>query len=140
MPENDTLTEAVLKAAFEVHSLLGPGLVESSYVACLAKELQDMALEVQREVSMSIVYKGLVLDSSYRADLIVEQRVVVEVKSVEFLRPVHEAQLRTYMKLGDMPVGLLLNFHVASLRNGIRRLTRFTHSPPRGASEYSPSA
>ena len=89
---------------------------------------------------MNVVYKALVLDASYRADLVVEDRVIVEIKSVEFLRPVHEAQLRTYMKLANIPVGLLLNFHVASLRNGIRRFTRFTQSSPRGASEYSPSA
>jgi GxxExxY protein len=122
------LTGRILDAATEVHKLLGPGLLESSYATCLKYELQSAGLNVDTEVPVRVPYKGLMLDSAYRLDLIVEDRVVVEVKSVERLLPVHHAQVLTYMRLARLPVGLLLNFNVTLLKFGTRRFVA-DHSP-----------
>ena len=115
------ITEAVIGAAIEVHRALGPGLLESAYTQCLCHELNLRGLSFVTEHSLPVVYKGLRLDCGYRVDLVVAGAVVVEVKAVDRLAPVHEAQLLTYLRLGGWQVGLLLNFNVAVLRDGIRR-------------------
>ena len=119
--END-LAFKVIGAAIEVHKRLGPGLLESAYQECLAFELKKGGLKVEKEVPRPIVYKEIQLDHGYRIDLLVENRVVIEIKTVEELNDVHTAQVLTYLKLGSYKLGLLLNFHVALLKDGIKRL------------------
>jgi GxxExxY protein len=118
----EELTEKIIGAAIEVHRELGPGLLESSYHACLAHELELRGLTLQREIPLPVVYKGVHLDCGYRIDLIVERKVLLELKTVEKLNPVHEAQLLTYLKLSGLKVGLLINFNSAVLRNSIKRM------------------
>jgi GxxExxY protein len=118
----NALSGQVLDAAFRVHSALGPGLLESAYVACLAHELRKAGLQVRTEVPVPLVYDGVQLaDVGYRMDLLVEEQFVVEVKSVEALAPVHHAQLISYLKLSNRRLGLLINFNVAHLVEGISR-------------------
>ncbi|KAA3637587.1 MAG: GxxExxY protein [Bacteroidetes bacterium] len=121
MKENH-ITGIIIGAAIEVHKQLGPGLLESAYKECLLFELQQRGLIVSSEVPCPIVYKSVELDHGYRMDLLVENKIVVELKTVEHISPIHEAQLLTYMKLGDYKVGLIINFHVAALKNGIKRM------------------
>lgn len=116
------ITGAIVNSAMKVHSLLGPGLLESAYQACLAHELRSRGFEVASEVPMPVVYEGHKLEVGYRIDLIVEHRVVVEVKSAEALHPIHQAQLLSYMRLSGIPIGLLINFNVLHLRDGIKRM------------------
>jgi GxxExxY protein len=116
------LTELVIGAAIEVHRHLGPGLLESVYEECLAWEIAERGASVRRQVPLALEYKGLRLDGVYRLDLLVEGSVLVEVKTVDRVIPVHEAQLLTYLKLARVPVGLLLNFRTAQMRDGIRRM------------------
>jgi GxxExxY protein len=118
---NET-TEAVIGAAIEVHRALGPGLLESAYEECLCRELALRRIPFERQVSLPVEYKGLRLDCGYRIDLLADSQVVVEIKAVEELLPVHEAQLLTYLKLGGWKVGLLINFNTELLKRGIRRL------------------
>ena len=113
---------AVVDAAMTVHSALGPGLLESAYEACLAHELRKRGLRVECQVGLPVIYDGVRLDLGYRLDMVVEGCVIVEVKTVEAVAPVHEAQLLSYLKLSAIPVGLLINFHVAHLRQGIKRM------------------
>ncbi len=120
--EINKLTEQILKCAFQVHSALGPGLLESAYEECLFYELIQSGLLVQKQKALPLVYKEVKLDAGYRIDLLVENRVVVEIKSVEVLTEVHVAQVLTYLKLSGCKIGLLLNFNVASLKHGIKRL------------------
>ncbi len=115
------LTRAVIGAAIEVHRALGPGLLESAYQECLCRELALRGIAFHRERSLPLEYKGIRLDCGYRLDLLVENKLVVEVKSIDVLAPIHEAQLLTYLKLGGWKIGLLINFNVEVLRNGIRR-------------------
>jgi len=115
------LTEAIIGAAIEVHRLLGPGLLESAYVQCLCHELALQRLVFRQQVQLPVDYKGTRLDCGYRIDILVDERVVVEIKSIEGLEPIHDAQLITYLKLGGWQVGLLINFNVPLLKNGIRR-------------------
>jgi len=115
------LSEQVIGAAIEVHRMLGPGLLESAYKACVAHELNLRAIPHVRQVPLRVRYKDLELDCGYRADLVVADALVVEIKAVQELEPVHEAQLLTYMKLGSWKLGLLINFNVPVLRDGIRR-------------------
>jgi len=115
------LTEAIIGAAIEVHRALGPGLLESAYEQCLMHELEHCGLRVRNQVPLPLVYKGLQLECGYRIDLVVEETVVIELKAVEALLPIHEAQLITYLKLSRMSVGLLINFCVPVLKNGIVR-------------------
>ena len=115
-------TERIIGAALRVHSLLGPGLLESAYEACLAYELMERGLRVQRHVPLPIVYGTVVLEAGYRLDLVVNESVIVEVKTVRVLLPIHEAQLLSYLRLSGLEVGLLVNFHVPRLKDGIRRL------------------
>jgi len=119
--ENNKITEIIIGKAIEVHKQLGPGLLESAYQECLFYELKNSGLHVAKEIALPIVYKEIKLDHGYRIDILVENKVVIELKTVEFLNDVHTAQILTYMKLGNYSLGLLLNFHVKLLKNGIKR-------------------
>lgn len=115
------ITEAVIGAAIQVHRRLGPGLLESAYKACLAYELKKRGLFVEQEKAVPLVYEEVKLECGYRMDMLVERAVVVEVKSVEALAPVHEAQALSYLRLSGCKLGLLINFNVAALKDGVRR-------------------
>lgn len=117
----ENLTKQILGAAIEVHRELGPGLLESAYEECLCHELNLRQLRFERQVSIPVLYKGIKLDCGYKLDILVEQTVILELKCVEKITPVHEAQLLTYMKLLNKPVGFILNFNVPVLRAGIVR-------------------
>ncbi len=120
-PEN-RITEKIIGCAIEVHRSLGPGLLESAYEECLCYELTQLGVAFQRQVPLSVVYKGVNLECGYRMDLVVEDSVVVEIKAIEKILPVHEAQLLSYLKLHNQRVGLLINFHVPILKNGLKRI------------------
>jgi GxxExxY protein len=122
MDEKDPLTHAIIGAAIEVHRVLGPGLLESVYERCLSRELELRGIVNERQVLLPVVYKGIHLEEGYRIDILVERKVVVEVKAVDAIAPVHEAQLLTYLRLSNIHVGLLLNFHVALIKDGIKRM------------------
>jgi GxxExxY protein len=115
------VTETIIGASIEVHKALGPGLLESAYEECLCHELSLKSLQYDRQRKLPLTYKGIQLDCGYRIDLFVEERVIVELKTIDKLSPIHDAQLLTYMKLAKSSVGLLINFNVPVLRNGIRR-------------------
>ncbi|MBC3845115.1 GxxExxY protein [Winogradskyella echinorum] len=117
----DKITENIIGSAIEVHKALGPGLLESAYQECLLYELKSIGYCVKREVSVPIVYKDIKLDHGYRIDLLVENKIVLELKTAERFTDVHTAQILTYMKLGNYPLGLLLNFNTKLLKNGIKR-------------------
>ncbi len=119
--ELNDLTEKIIGCAIKVHRVLGPGLLESAYEVCLLHELAKAGLITERQVKVPIVYEGLQLDADYFIDILVEDTVVLELKSVEHLLPIHEAQLITYLKLADKKLGLLINFNVTLLKNGIKR-------------------
>jgi len=118
--END-LTNKILKCSYKVHSNLGPGLLESSYEECLAYELRNAGLKVEKQKALPLVYEDVKLEIGYRIDLLVENKVIIEIKSVEVLNNVHTAQILTYLKSSGCRVGLLMNFNVKSLKNGIKR-------------------
>ncbi|MFN3378301.1 MAG: GxxExxY protein [Runella zeae] len=120
--ELNALSQIILKQAFDVHSALGPGLLESAYKECLAYRLTKNGLWVEKEKPMPLVFEEIRLDQGYRLDLLVENKIVVELKSVESLNDLHTAQILTYLKLGNYRLGLLLNFNVKSLKEGIKRL------------------
>lgn len=120
MQIND-ITGQIIDAAMKVHTRLGPGLLESSYEACLAYELTQRGLRVRTQVQQPIIYDSVKIDVGYRLDLLVEETVIVELKAVEHILPVHKAQLITYLKLSDKRVGLLINFNVVRLKDGIER-------------------
>lgn len=115
------ITERIIGAAIEVHRALGPGLLESTYQACLDHELRQRGLFVEREKALPVVYKGVALECGYRVDLLVEQTVIIELKAVQELTAIHEAQIISYLKLSGCPVGLLINFNVRQLTQGIKR-------------------
>lgn len=115
------LSSRIIGAAIEVHRALGPGLLESAYERCLAQELALRHVKVRRQVALPVEYKGLHLDCSYRLDMVVENRIVVELKCADALLPIHEAQLLTYLRLSGHRIGLLINFHVPVLKQGIVR-------------------
>lgn len=117
----DKISNIIIGKAIEVHRILGPGLLESAYQECLYFELIKEGLKVEKEKSLPIIYKEIKLDHGYRIDLLVENKVVIELKTVERLTDVHTAQILTYMKLGNYKLGLLLNFHVKLLKEGIKR-------------------
>jgi GxxExxY protein len=121
MDESD-LTSRIIGCALRVHSVLGPGLLESAYQVCLAHELKNHGLEVQTQVELPIVYDGVRLDPGYRLDVLVEGTVVLELKAVETIAPIPKAQLISYLKFGGFPVGLLINFNVVHLRDGLHRV------------------
>jgi GxxExxY protein len=120
--EPNAITSAVIEAAMTVHGELGPGLLESAYEACLAYELMCRKLTIQRQVPLPIEYRGVALDVAYRVDLLVEDQVVVEIKAVDRIAPIHVAQLLSYLKLGGRKLGLVLNFNTPHMRDGIRRV------------------
>jgi GxxExxY protein len=121
MQEEDAARE-VVDAAIKVHSALGPGLLESAYQTCLEYELLRRKLRIRKQVALPVHYADVVLDVGYRLDLVVEDRVVVELKAVDKIVPLHDAQLLSYLKLGGYRIGLLINFHIVHLRDGIKRL------------------
>ncbi len=121
MNENDIATK-IIGCAIEVHKALGPGLLESAYQECLFYKLQQSELIVEKEKPMPLIFEEVKLDCGYRIDLLVENKVVIELKSVEALNDVHLAQTLTYMKLGDYKLGLLINFNVSLLKKGIKRV------------------
>jgi GxxExxY protein len=117
----ESVTEAIIGAAIEVHRELGPGLLESAYEECLCHELQLRNVSIRRQVELPLTYRGLKLDCGYRLDVVVKDAVIVELKVVEQVLPIHQAQLLTYLRLSGMKVGLIINFNVAILKNGIVR-------------------
>jgi GxxExxY protein len=121
MTENE-ISSLIIGAAIEVHKQLGPGLLESSYEICLAYELRQRGLEVSTQVGLPIVYKEVNLETGYRIDLLVEKKVIIEVKAVEGFSDIHLAQILTYLKLSDMKLGLLLNFNVSKMVDGLKRV------------------
>ena len=120
--ENKALTGEVIGAAIEVHKTLGPGLLESAYEECLCREFDIRGLSYERQRELPIEYKGMELDCSYRLDVVVANSVILELKACESLEPIYEAQLLTYLRLTGIKTGLLINFNVPVLRDGIRRL------------------
>jgi GxxExxY protein len=125
------ITGTIIDSAMKVHSALGPGLLESTYEICLLHELRKRSLEVKSQLSLPVAYDGVRLDAGYRIDLLVESSVIVELKAVERLLPVHEAQILSYLKLSGYTVGLLLNFNVVHFKNGIKRIVNnFINSAP----------
>jgi GxxExxY protein len=119
--ETNSLTQAIIGAAIEVHRSLGPGLLESAYRECLTREFELRQIAFEKEKPLPLEYKGLKLEQGYRLDFLIANQVVVEIKAVEGLLPVHEAQLMTYLRLGGWQIGLLINFKVPVLKDGIRR-------------------
>jgi GxxExxY protein len=122
MYQNEELTREIIGAAIEVHRVLGPGLLESAYESCLCHELRQQNIPFVRELSLPITYKGMVLDCGYRIDICVDDRVVLELKAVDEICNLHRAQLLTYLRLSNKKVGLLLNFNVPVLKDGIVRM------------------
>ena len=121
MYEHQELTEQIIGAAIEVHRHLGPGLLESAYQKCLARELELREIPYRCECELPVTYKGIAVESGYRLDFLVSDLVVVEIKSVDSIAPIHEAQLLTYLRLSGKKIGLLLNFNVKVLKEGITR-------------------
>ena len=118
----DLITRRIIGAAIEVHRHLGPGLLESAYQTCLAFELRQGGLEVEEQKPLPVIYKDVRLDCGYRLDLLVEEAVVVEIKAIEQFAPIHQAQLLSYLRLSGKSVGLLINFHVRVLKDGLKRI------------------
>jgi GxxExxY protein len=121
-PGINLITKQVIDAAFQVHSKLGPGLLESVYELCLAHELGKRNLKYKSQVAVPVLYDGVKIDAGFRLDLLVEDQVIVELKAVEQVLPVHEAQLLTYLKLTQLRLGLLINFNVPLIKQGIKRI------------------
>jgi GxxExxY protein len=119
--ERNEISGAIVDAAMKVHSALGPGLLESAYAACLRHGLVKRGLRVASEVPVPVVYDGIKLEAGYKLDLLVEDTVVVELKAIEALAPIHQAQIISYLKLAGKPIGLLINFHSLHLKDGIKR-------------------
>jgi GxxExxY protein len=118
----DQITETIIGVAIDVHRTLGPGLLETVYEACLSFDLEARGLNLERQKPLPLTYKGMRLECAYRVDLVVESAVIVEVKAVEQLLPIHAAQLLSYLRLSNLPVGLLINFDVTNLQRGLRRV------------------
>lgn len=121
--EINKITEIIIGKSIEIHSALGPGLLESAYQKCLEYELIKSGLKVKREIILPVVYKELLIEFGYKMDLLIEDSVIIELKSVEQILPVHEAQILTYLKLSGKKVGLLINFNETLLKKGIRRFS-----------------
>ena len=125
MRENERLDEIshrIIGAAIEVHRHLGPGLLESAYQSCLTYELKQLGLKVEEQRSLPVIYKDVRLDCGYRLDLVVEDEIIIEIKAIEKLLLIHEAQLLSYLRIAKKRVGLLMNFHVSVLKNGLKRI------------------
>ena len=121
MEEINELTRSILKKAFEVHTTLGPGFLESAYEECLCYELVQCGFSIERQKALPIIYKSIKIDAGYRLDIVVNNTVDIKLKSVEALHPIHTSQLLTYLKLSKIRYGLLINFNVKSLKDGIKR-------------------
>ena len=121
MTENE-ISQKIIGAAIEVHKQLGPGLLESTYETCLAYELKQLGLDFKQQIALPVVYKEVKLDAGYRIDLLIENKVIVEIKSVEALADIHTAQLLTYLKLKDLKLGLLINFNSVRVVDGLKRI------------------
>ena len=121
MTENE-ISQKIIGSAIEVHKQLGPGLLESTYETCLAYELKQMELDVKQQQALPVVYKEVKLDAGYRIDLLIENKVIIEIKSVEALADIHTAQLLTYLKLKDLKLGLLINFNSVRVVDGLKRI------------------
>jgi GxxExxY protein len=133
--DSKELTREIIGAAIEVHRVLGPGLLESAYVECLCHELALREVPFRREVPLPLTYKGCKLDCGYRLDLLVAETVVIEAKSIDALLPIHDAQLLSYLRLGGWSIGLLINFNVPLLKDGVhRRVLQFEDSSASSAS------
>lgn len=126
-PRHDEVAREIVDAAIKVHSTLGPGLLESVYERCLQHEIQKRGLTAPRQVALPVHYDGMAIETGFRLDLVVESLVVIELKAVETMVPLYDAQLLTYLKLSDLHLGLLINFNVHRLKNGIKR---FVRTPP----------
>jgi len=120
--DENQIGERLLGCALKVHRTLGPGLLESVYESCLAVELDEAGLTFERQLTLPVNYNGTIIEAGYRLDLLIERRVVVEVKAIEAVAPVHRAQLLSYLRLGDFRLGYLLNFNVALMKDGIHRI------------------
>lgn len=118
----DLITRRIIGAAIEVHRRLGPGLLESAYEACLAFELRERGLKIEQQKPLPVAYKDVQLECGYRLDLVVEDAVVVEIKAIEQLAPIHDAQVLSYLRIANKRVGLLINFHTRVLKNGLKRI------------------
>ena len=129
--ELNHITDAIIGSAIQVHRALGPGLLESAYEACLAFELVERGLRVEQQKPLPLVYRQVKLDCGYRLDLLVEERVIVEVKAIDQLAPIHQAQLLSYLKISGYNVGLLINFNVKVLKSGIVRMVNNFSDTPR---------
>lgn len=116
------VTSLIIEAPIRIHRALGPGLLESAYLACLCFELTSMGMSIETQKSLPLVYRGVKVDCAYRADLIVDNMVIVEIKAQDSLAPIHGRQLLTYLRVADCPVGLILNFGAATLKEGIKRI------------------
>lgn len=121
MTENE-ISNKIIGAAIEVHKQLGPGLLESSYEVCLAYELKQLGLYIQTQVALPVIYKEVKLEAGYRIDLLVENKVIIEIKAVDALADIHTAQLLTYLKLKDLKLGLLINFNSVKVIDGVKRI------------------
>lgn len=119
--DRDPVTNRIIGLAIDVHRVLGPGLLESAYEECLCFELKEQGIPFRRQVPLPVIYKSVSLDCGYRMDIVVDDEVIVELKTVERILPIHDAQLLTYLKLSGIRTGLLLNFNTAVLKDGIRR-------------------
>lgn len=124
------LTPEIIGAAIKIHRRLGPGLLESAYEACLGYEIGKLGFRVEKQKAVPLIYEDVTLDCGFRADLVVEGRLALELKCKEALHPVDEAQLLSHLRLLDIPVGLLINFHVVLLKDGIRRMVNNYREPP----------
>jgi GxxExxY protein len=122
MKEEDRLSKEIIDAAIEVHRHLSPGLLESAYEECLCKELEIRNIVFKRQKPLALVYKGTTLECEYKLDIVVEGKVILELKSVNKIESIHEAQLLTYLKLADLKLGILINFNVPILKKGIKRI------------------
>ena len=120
--EEDRLSKEIIGAAIEVHRHLGPGLLESAYEECLCKELEIRDIVFERQEPLAVIYKGITLDCGYKLDIVVEGKVILELKAVNKIESIHEAQLLTYLKLADLKLGILINFNVPILKEGIKRI------------------
>jgi GxxExxY protein len=130
--EINQITGQIIDSAIKVHTVLGPGLLESAYEACLAYELHKRGVTAAKQLALPIEYDGVLIDAGYRIDLLVENRVIVELKAVEKMNPIFEAQLLSYLRLSNLQVGLLINFHVLRLKDGIKRIVnQYTGPTPR---------
>ena len=123
-PKDNRIAKQIFACALQVHTALGPGLLESVYSGCLAHEMAKADLAFRRELGLPVVYDGVRFEAGYRIDFLVEERVIVEIKAVDAIHPVHVAQLLTYLKLSDKRLGLLINFNVPLLKEGVKRLVR----------------